>query len=64
LFEGESREVFRTGLAVDEAIWARGRGWALWKALITVAGHTNNQAEVEKSGHVIGEVLADYRNSA
>jgi len=64
LFEGESREVFRTGLAVDEAIWARGRGWALWKALITVAGHTNSQAEVEKSGHVIGEVLADYRNSA
>jgi hypothetical protein len=22
---------------VDEATWARGRGWALWKALITLA---------------------------
>ena len=64
LFEGESRQVFRTGLAIDDAAWARGRGWALWKALITVAGHTNNQAEVEKSRRVIDEVLADYRNSA
>ncbi|WP_027057685.1 aminoglycoside phosphotransferase family protein [Mesorhizobium loti] len=61
LFEGESREVFRTGLAVDDATWARGRGWALWKALITVAGHINNQAEVEKSRRVIDEVLADYK---
>ncbi|QKD04667.1 aminoglycoside phosphotransferase family protein [Mesorhizobium loti] len=59
LFEGESREVFRTGLAVDDATWARGRGWALWKALITVAGHANNQAEVEKSRRVIDDVLAD-----
>ena len=40
LFSGESRETFRSVLAVDPAIWARGRGWALWKALITpsVAG--------------------------
>jgi aminoglycoside phosphotransferase (APT) family kinase protein len=36
----------------------------LWKVLITAAGHRNNQAEVEESGQVIGEVLADYRNSA
>jgi aminoglycoside phosphotransferase (APT) family kinase protein len=64
LFEGESREVFRTGLAVDDATWARGRGWALWKALITVAGHTSNRTEVEKSRRVIDEVLADYKNSA
>ena len=59
LFEGESRQVFRTGLAIDDAAWACGRGWALWKALITVAGHTSNQAEAEKSRRVIDEVLAD-----
>jgi aminoglycoside phosphotransferase (APT) family kinase protein len=63
-FQGESRQIFRTGLAVDDATWTRGRGWALWKALITVAGHTNNQAEIDKSRRVIDEVLADYRNSA
>ncbi len=32
---GESREAFRTYLPVDEGTWIRGRGWALWKALIT-----------------------------
>ena len=31
------REVFRTALAFDDATCARARGWALWKALITLA---------------------------
>jgi aminoglycoside phosphotransferase (APT) family kinase protein len=35
LFDGESREVFRSLMPADEAMWARARGWALWKALIT-----------------------------
>jgi aminoglycoside phosphotransferase (APT) family kinase protein len=35
-FFGGSRELFRSRLPVDEATWARGRGWALWKALITL----------------------------
>ncbi|WP_027053357.1 aminoglycoside phosphotransferase family protein [Mesorhizobium erdmanii] len=64
LFEGENREVFRSAVAVDDTTWARGRGWALWKALITVAGHTHNQAEVEKSRRVIDEILADHGDSA
>ncbi|MEP6566718.1 MAG: aminoglycoside phosphotransferase, partial [Mesorhizobium sp.] len=43
------------------AMWARGRGWTLWKALITVAGHIDiNPVEVEKSRLVIDEVLADH----
>jgi aminoglycoside phosphotransferase (APT) family kinase protein len=36
-FQGASREAFRDGLALDEGTWARGRGWALWKALVTYA---------------------------
>ncbi|AZO15863.1 aminoglycoside phosphotransferase family protein [Mesorhizobium sp. M2A.F.Ca.ET.043.05.1.1] len=59
-FEGESREAFRARIAADDATWARGRGWALWKALITVAGHDANQAEAERQRHVIDEVLADH----
>ena len=35
-FYGASRERFRAQLALDDATWARGRGWALWKALITL----------------------------
>ncbi|MCV3210376.1 aminoglycoside phosphotransferase family protein [Mesorhizobium sp. YC-39] len=61
LFEGESREAFRDGLPADEAMWARGRGWTLWKALITLAGDIDvNPVEIEKSRHVINEVLADH----
>jgi aminoglycoside phosphotransferase (APT) family kinase protein len=63
-FEGESREAFRTAIVVDDATWARGRGWTLWKALITVAGHDANQAEAERSRRVIDDVLADYRKFA
>jgi aminoglycoside phosphotransferase (APT) family kinase protein len=36
-FDGASREAFRTALALDDDTWRRARGWALWKALITMA---------------------------
>jgi aminoglycoside phosphotransferase (APT) family kinase protein len=36
-FDGAGREAFRNTLALDAATWARGRGWALWKAVITLA---------------------------
>jgi aminoglycoside phosphotransferase (APT) family kinase protein len=35
-FAGPSREMFRAQVAVDDGTWARARGWALWKALITL----------------------------
>lgn len=35
LFSGDSRRAFADGLSLDEGTWARARGWAMWKALIT-----------------------------
>src|SRR5215210_2563053 len=35
LLRGAARAAFRSALGADDATWARGRGWALWKALIT-----------------------------
>lgn len=62
LFQGESRDAFRAGMGLDAGAWARGRGWALWKALIVYAGLPGtNAAEAEKSRGVIAEVLADHR---
>jgi aminoglycoside phosphotransferase (APT) family kinase protein len=61
LFEGESREAFRAALQPDDAMWARGRGWVLWKALITLADHINT--DLSEAGHVrcvINEVLAEH----
>jgi aminoglycoside phosphotransferase (APT) family kinase protein len=39
LLSGRSRDAFRSALAVDPATWARGRGWALWKALTRLVKH-------------------------
>lgn len=64
-FFGESREAFRDGLGLDRGTWARGRGWALWKALITL-DNDGADAAAERFGwrigacEVIDEVLADH----
>lgn len=64
LFTGESREAFRATLGVDDSTWARGRGWALWKALITIAEHREaNAAKADDSRPVLAEVLADGREN-
>jgi aminoglycoside phosphotransferase (APT) family kinase protein len=61
LFSGESRDVFRTTLSVDEASWARGRGWALSVALIALPYYREtNPAFANHARYVIGEVLADH----
>ncbi len=58
---GDNREAFRAGLPLDDAAWARGRGWALWKALITLVGamHTD-PTKAGESRRVIEDVLADH----
>jgi aminoglycoside phosphotransferase (APT) family kinase protein len=62
LFTGESREVFRAALPLDDATWARGRGWTLWKALITVAALPGTNADaVAASRRIIDDILADLR---
>ncbi len=65
-FEGESRAAFRASLALDDATWARGRGWALWKALIT---HQQPGADAAarrfgwrvSAREVVEDVIADHR---
>jgi aminoglycoside phosphotransferase (APT) family kinase protein len=60
-FSRECREAFRAGLSVDGATWARGRGWALWKALIALAAYPGtNPLEVGKARRVVDEVLIDH----
>lgn len=36
LLTGESRDIFRAEVSVDEATWARGRGWALYTGLVAL----------------------------
>ncbi|MCE6996792.1 aminoglycoside phosphotransferase family protein [Saccharothrix sp. S26] len=53
MFSGESRRAFREAVGLDDATWARARGWALWKALITLASGD------EDARRVVEEVLGD-----
>ncbi|MFI7600305.1 aminoglycoside phosphotransferase family protein [Actinoplanes sp. NPDC049681] len=48
LLTGASREAFRAGIGVDAGTWARGRGWALWKALITYASDPHAKRVVDE----------------
>jgi aminoglycoside phosphotransferase (APT) family kinase protein len=60
---GESRGAFRATLPLDEATWARARGWALWKGLITLVEHFDtNPVKAGEARRLIDEVLADHRN--
>ena len=36
LFDGDARRTFRDHLRADDAMWARGRGWALSVALVYI----------------------------
>lgn len=57
---GQSRSVFRQAIGLDPDTWARGRGWALWKALITLAGHAvTNAPEAVWARQVIDQVILD-----
>jgi aminoglycoside phosphotransferase (APT) family kinase protein len=61
LLAGASRATFRAELDVDAATWSRGRGWALWKALITLVGHLERGApQAATTRAEIDEVLADH----
>lgn len=59
-FEGASRQAFREALPLDTETWARGRGWALWKALIVTAGLVETtKTEAAHSRRTVNEVLND-----
>ena len=61
LFSGESRDVFRAALSVDEATWARGRGWALSVGLIALPYYLDTSpAMVAYARHTIAQALAEH----
>jgi aminoglycoside phosphotransferase (APT) family kinase protein len=58
---GASRDRFRADLDVDAATWSRGRGWGLWKALITLVGHLErNLPDAALPRRDIERILADF----
>jgi aminoglycoside phosphotransferase (APT) family kinase protein len=61
LLSGKGREAFRAALPLDLATWARGRGWALWKALITLVEYLDTDPlKAGEARRVLGEVIAEH----
>ncbi len=57
----EGRHAFRETLAVDEAAWSRGRGWALWKTLATCASTLDDvDEEADTARRVLDGIIAEY----
>lgn len=60
LLSARTRYLFRTALAVDDATWERGRGWALSIGLIALPYYqSTNPVFAATARHMIDEVLAD-----
>lgn len=60
LFSADSRTAFRDTVAQPPSTWTRARGWALWKALISLAQfRTVKPRLAAQHAHVITEVLTD-----
>ena len=59
-FKGAARTAFFDAAGADRAMIARGRGWALWKAVIIIAGITPRPpAEIAWARAMLDAVLAD-----
>ena len=53
------RRQLKDRLQIDEATWSRGRGWALWKTLSSLASAVahDDEPETERLRHVCSELL-------
>ncbi|MEV0096478.1 aminoglycoside phosphotransferase family protein [Streptomyces sp. NPDC050738] len=64
MFEGEARAAFRATVRADPAMWARARGWLLWKSLLVLSGCIDTDpVEAAVNRRLIDEVLADHGRS-
>ena len=61
VFDATSRSVFRSALPFDAETWQRARGWALWKAMLTLCAHrAADNAFAAWARRAIAEIFADY----
>ena len=62
LLPAAARPILRAALDVDEATWARGRGWALSISIIQLPYYVHtNPALADNSRHVLEQIVADQR---
>lgn len=60
LLDGPGRAALRAAMPADDAMWARAAGWALWKALITIAAPDADPQTAAAATETMSAVLADH----
>lgn len=60
-FDGDSRAAFQSAMPADAAMWARARGWALWKAALVLSAGSPTNPEENPPLEVIEAVIAEHR---
>ena len=60
----DSRAVFRSALAVDDATWSRGRGWALDFGLRAAAYSADNLVLGDIGRYTLAQILADFEQTS
>ncbi len=64
LLTSEGRRGFRQRMSVSDDAWARGGGWALWKALTTCASTKDDLGSTEdfaRASRTLDQLFAEYR---
>ena len=65
VLDAETRPIFRELLAIDEATWARGRGWALSQAMIALPYYLHTYPViVQEARRWLAEALTDATPAA
>jgi aminoglycoside phosphotransferase (APT) family kinase protein len=60
VFAGPNRARYRAELEVDDASWLRGRGWALFQAVVALPYYWDtNPGMIRQASHALAQVLAD-----
>lgn len=58
LFNHKNRNIFKSLMPLDVETWNRARGWALWKALITLTAFSDTHSpEALNQLHIINQIL-------
>jgi len=61
MFDDESRGAFRDAIGADDGMWARARGWALWKSLLLLCRAIDTDPMDEAANRrVIDAILDDH----
>jgi aminoglycoside phosphotransferase (APT) family kinase protein len=64
MFTGESRSSFRRAVGQDDGMWARARGWVLWKALLGLAEAEGTAAACDAPNlRIVADVIDEHTGS-